>query len=97
MRDIVPLYGKVYHFWQVDRGDQLPMGPPQLMGSFTSDERVKLAHPDGLKGLVAERDGRFGVNYEQKAEKRKDIEPAEKHPGTSIKMTLALCLDQRVC
>ncbi|KAK2737783.1 hypothetical protein FQN55_000894 [Onygenales sp. PD_40] len=80
MRDVVKLYGKIYHFWQVDKGDQLPMGPPQLMGSFTSDERVRLAHSGGLKGLCAERDERFGISHEQKAEKRKDIEPFEKHP-----------------
>jgi hypothetical protein len=92
MRDIAPLYGKVYHFWQVDRGDQLPMGPPQLMGSFTSEERVKKAHPEGLKGLVAERDARFNVNHEQKAEKRKDIEPVEKHPGMSIGIVASVML-----
>ncbi|KAK2764517.1 hypothetical protein FQN54_009212 [Arachnomyces sp. PD_36] len=80
MRDIVPLYGKTYHFWQVDKGDKLPMGPPELMGSFTSEEKVKLVNPEGLKGLAADRDARFKVNHEQKAEKRKDIEPVEKHP-----------------
>lgn len=81
MRDIIPLYGKVYHFWQVDRGDPVPMGPPQLMGSFTSEERVKLVHKEGLKGLARDRDQRFGVDISVKAEKRKDIEPVEKDPG----------------
>ena len=81
MRDIIPLYGKVYHFWQVDRGDPVPMGPPQLMGSFTSEERVKLVHKEGLKGLARDRDQRFGVDTSVKAEKRKDIEPVEKDPG----------------
>lgn len=78
MRDIVPLYGKVYHFWQVDRGDAVPMGAPQLMGSFTSEERVKMVHPGGLKKLAADRDRRFGVDLEVKAEKRKDIPGIEK-------------------
>ena len=81
MRDIIPLYGKVYHFWQVDRGHPVPMGPPQLMGSFTSEERVKLVHKEGLKGLARDRDQRFGVDTSVKAEKRKDIEPVEKDPG----------------
>ncbi|PGH07525.1 hypothetical protein AJ79_06260 [Helicocarpus griseus UAMH5409] len=90
MHDIAPLYGKVYHFWQVDRGDQLPIGPPMLMGSFLSEEKVKKAHPGGLKSLLAERDARFGVNHEQKAEKRKDIPPVDKHPGMCIDTIFAL-------
>ncbi|EAW13142.1 OBAP family protein [Aspergillus clavatus NRRL 1] len=84
MRDIIPLYGKTYHFWQVDRGDLLPIGPPQLMGSLISDDKVKYANPKGLAGLLAERDEKFGVDYRVKAEKRKDIEPVERHPGRSI-------------
>lgn len=40
MREIVGLYGKTFHFWQVDRGDELPLGMPQLMMSFTEDEQV---------------------------------------------------------
>lgn len=81
MRDIVPIYGKTYHFWQVDRGDPVPMGPPQLMGSFTSPENVKLAHKDGLDGLLKERNERFGVDHREKAKKREDIAGVEKHPG----------------
>ncbi|EAU36951.1 conserved hypothetical protein [Aspergillus terreus NIH2624] len=80
MRDIIPLYGKTYHFWQVDRGDQVPLGPPQLMGSFTSDERVRMAHPGGLDGLCQERNERFGTDHRVKAEKRRDIESPETHP-----------------
>ncbi|KAF4151450.1 hypothetical protein CNMCM6936_000708 [Aspergillus lentulus] len=80
MRDIIPLYGKTYHFWQVDRGDPLPLGAPQLMASFTSEDKVKLAHPKGLDGLLAERDEAFGVDYKAKAEKRKDIEPPNLSP-----------------
>jgi hypothetical protein len=33
----IKTYGKVFHFWQVDRGDPLPMGPPRLMMSLTAD------------------------------------------------------------
>jgi hypothetical protein len=81
MRDIIPLYGKTYHFWQIDRGDKLPLGPPQLMGSLTSEETAKKAHPDGTRALLADRDARYGVNHEEKAQQRKDIPEPEKHPG----------------
>jgi hypothetical protein len=43
MREVVGLYGKTYHLWQVDRGDELPLGVPMLMGSFAKDEQVGLA------------------------------------------------------
>ncbi|KAJ6083587.1 hypothetical protein N7467_007722 [Penicillium canescens] len=79
MQDVAPIYGKTYHFWQVDRGDVVPMGPPQLMGSFTSPESVEVAKPGGLDELLGDRDGRFGVDYRQKAKKREGIEAVEKH------------------
>ncbi|CAI7620079.1 unnamed protein product [Penicillium bialowiezense] len=81
MQDIAPIYGKTYHFWQVDRGDPVPMGPPQLMGSFTSPESVGLAKTGGIDALLGERDARFGVDYRQKAKKREEIEPVDKHQG----------------
>lgn len=87
MQDIIPLYGKSYHFWQVDRGDPVPMGVPQLMGSFTSVESVdavSAANAKGLDGLLQDRDQRFGVDYREKAEKREGIEAVEKHPGMYI-------------
>jgi hypothetical protein len=34
-------YGKTFHTWQVDRGDVLPLGPPQLMMSATADGQVQ--------------------------------------------------------
>jgi hypothetical protein len=42
LKEVVGLYGKTWHFWQVDRGDELPLGRPMLMGSFTKDEQVGL-------------------------------------------------------
>ncbi|KAJ5370720.1 Oil body-associated protein 1B [Penicillium cataractarum] len=80
MEDIAPVYGKTYHMWQVDRGDPVPMGPPQLMGSFTSPETVEKAHKGGMDGLLRDRDERFGVDYRTKAKKREGIVPVEKHP-----------------
>jgi len=31
MEMLAPTYGKTFHFWQVDRDDPLPLGPPKLM------------------------------------------------------------------
>lgn len=31
MTELLDTYGKAIHLWQVDRGDELPLGPPQLM------------------------------------------------------------------
>ena len=33
-------YGKTFHFWQFDKGDPLPLGPPQLMMSLTIDGQL---------------------------------------------------------
>lgn len=76
MEQVVGLYGKTYHFWQVDRGDKLPLGQPQLMGSFTSAEQFK-----DFKEVVGDRDRRYGVDYETKAKKRAYIKEPEVHPG----------------
>lgn len=40
MAKLARTYGKVFHFWQFDRGDTLPLGPPQLMMSFTDDGQL---------------------------------------------------------
>ncbi|KAL2864994.1 OBAP family protein [Aspergillus lucknowensis] len=80
MRDLVPLYGKTFHFWQVDRGDPVPLGRPELMLSFTGEDKVRDAVGGGLGELVKGRDERFGVDTGVKAEKRKGIPGVEKHP-----------------
>lgn len=36
IEDVVELYGRVYHLWQVDSGGKLPLGNPKLMTSFTA-------------------------------------------------------------
>ena len=66
MRDIMDLYGKTWHFWQVDRGDELPLGKPVLMGSLTADGQLD------LKEELKERDAEFGLNYQTKARIRKE-------------------------
>jgi Protein of unknown function (DUF1264) len=80
MKDIIPLYGKAYHLWQVDRGDTVPLGQPQLVGSITSDAMLDSVHPKG-RALVTERDQRFGVDHERKAQARASIPDPEIHPG----------------
>jgi len=72
MKEVVGLYGKTYHFWQVDRGDTLPLGKPELMMSFTKDEQVPW-------DKVKDRDERYGVDTMQKREMRKGIEGVEIH------------------
>ncbi|SDS12573.1 OBAP family protein [Opitutus sp. GAS368] len=37
MKELVNTYGKTWQLWQVDRGDELPLGLPQLMMGFTAD------------------------------------------------------------
>lgn len=68
MKEVVGLYGKTWHFWQVDRGDELPLGRPVLMGSLTRDGQVDL--DEALRG----RNERFGVDHRKKAEVRRGIE-----------------------
>jgi hypothetical protein len=82
MEQVLPLYGKTYHMWQIDRGDKVPLGAPQLMASFTSDEDVKKAEPKGPQGLWERTKARFGVDPMAKRELRKDLCPGHKiHPG----------------
>ncbi|KAK3166886.1 hypothetical protein OEA41_010011 [Lepraria neglecta] len=74
MEDVVGIYGKTYHFWQVDRGDKLPLGGPELMMSFTKEDQCP-----GFSELIGERDSRYGVSHVQKKEKRAYIEEPEVH------------------
>jgi hypothetical protein len=55
MKELVNTYGKTWQLWQVDRGDELPLGLPQLMMGFTADGQ---ADP----GMVAERDRGLGID-----------------------------------
>lgn len=35
MQEVMGLYGKTWHFWQVDRGDQLPLGKANVACLFS--------------------------------------------------------------
>ncbi|TAQ90815.1 hypothetical protein B7494_g886 [Chlorociboria aeruginascens] len=72
LEEVIGLYGKTYHFWQTDRGDELPLGKPELMGSFISDEQAPWER-------IKERDERFGVSTEEKKKQRSEIVTEEIH------------------
>ncbi|KAL6211670.1 hypothetical protein ACLB2K_016893 [Fragaria x ananassa] len=56
-------YGKVFHFWQVDRGDILPLGVPQVMMALTRDGQL-------YEDLGRNVEKRFGVSFEKEREHR---------------------------
>ena len=56
MEEVVGLYGKLYQFWQVDRGDDLPLGEPKLMGSMTSFKQLD------VDKAMAGRNEELGIN-----------------------------------
>ncbi|KAF2213058.1 hypothetical protein CERZMDRAFT_67289 [Cercospora zeae-maydis SCOH1-5] len=73
MEQVVHLYGKVFQTWQVDRGDKVPLGMPELMTSFTSSEQTD------IDKLLEDRDSRFGIDHKKKAEGRAYIEVPTVH------------------
>ncbi|KAF2259295.1 DUF1264-domain-containing protein [Lojkania enalia] len=75
MEQVVTLYGKVYHLWQTDRGDKLPVGPPKLMMSYTAADQM----PGGFEAVVGDRDKRFGSDWKRKKEIRSYIEEPKVH------------------
>jgi len=74
MEEVVGIYGKVFHLWQTDRGDKLPLGEPQLMTSYIAPGQFE------FDKYVGDRDKRFNADYKQKAEKRAYIQEPEIHP-----------------
>ncbi|KAF2276349.1 DUF1264-domain-containing protein [Westerdykella ornata] len=74
MEEVIHLYGKVYHLWQTDRGDKLPLGPPKLMMSYTRADQM----PDFEK-VIGERDKKFGSDWRRKKEVREHIETPKIH------------------
>lgn len=66
MKDLIGTYGKTWHTWQVDRGDALPLGIPQLMMGFTAEGQADPA-------LVNARDQGYEISSDQKKKNRADI------------------------
>ena len=73
MEQVIQLYGKVYHLWQTDRGDTLPLGEPQLMTSFTDESQLD------WEKTVAVRDKKMGEDSKRKKEVREYIPVPEVH------------------
>ena len=66
MKNFATTYGKTWHTWQVDRGDRLPLGPPQLMMGFTADGQVKAK-------VLAQRDQDLGVDTAERRRQRSGL------------------------
>ena len=66
MIELAGTYGKTWYTWQVDRGDKLPLGIPQLMMAFVADGQ---ANPE----LLAARDKALGISTAEKRISRADI------------------------
>ncbi|CAG8562465.1 3452_t:CDS:2 [Paraglomus brasilianum] len=66
LASLAKTYGKSFIFWQFDRGDRLPLGPPQLMMSFTDDWQLD-------QQVFARRDARYHLNTEAKRDERRRI------------------------
>lgn len=78
MKEVVGLYGKTWHFWQVDRGDELPLGYPTLMGSLTARSQMP-----NLDEALEQRNKEWNIDHEEKAEIRKKagVEGPGVHPN----------------
>ena len=74
MTELVGTYGKAWYTWQVDRGDKLPLGIPQLMMAFVADGQ---ANPD----LLAARDQAQGISSAERKMSRADIVAPAIQPG----------------
>ena len=74
MKKLVGTYGKTWHTWQVDRGDKLPLGIPQLMMGFTADGQAR-------QELIDARDKGYDISTEEKRKYRADIAAPPIQPG----------------
>jgi hypothetical protein len=45
MEEVVNLHGKLYHFWEVDKGHDLPLGQPKLMWLIDRVQADKRCRP----------------------------------------------------
>ena len=73
MKALIGTYGKTWHMWQIDRGDKLPLGIPQLMMAFTADGQAKA-------NIIADRDKLYTPSATKKAA-RADIPDFKVDPG----------------
>lgn len=74
MEKTATLYGKIFHLWQVDKGHKLPLGPPNLMSSFTARDQLD------FEKYVGERDKTMGEDWRRKSALRRCISEPELDP-----------------
>ena len=74
MKKLIGTYGKTWHTWQVDRGDKLPLGIPQLMMGFTADGQAN-------SKMVSDRDQGYGIDSNEKRKNRAEIPSPAILPG----------------
>jgi len=75
MKEFVGTYGKTWQTWQVDRGDQVPLGLPQLMMGLTADGQAK---PE----LLAARDRMAKISAADQKKARADLVAPAIQPGS---------------
>ncbi|XP_059630337.1 oil body-associated protein 1A-like [Cornus florida] len=63
MEKVCKTYGKVFHFWQVDKGDNLPLGLPQVMMALTRDGQV-------YEHLAEDLEKRYNISMEEERKNR---------------------------
>lgn len=73
MKQVAGLYGKTWHTWQVDRGDEIPLGSPKLMGSLTREDQID------LDSALEHRNKEHDVDHKHKAKIREQA--GVKGPG----------------
>jgi hypothetical protein len=74
MKKLIGTYGKTWHTWQVDRGDKLPLGIPQLMMGFTADGQAD-------SKMISDRNQGYGIDSNEKRKNRTDIPSSTILPG----------------
>ncbi|WCJ27524.1 hypothetical protein M5689_009260 [Euphorbia peplus] len=63
LEPVAKTYGKTFHFWQVDKGDALPLGIPQPMLSLTKDNQLD-------EKLAQDVQKRYDISYAKEREQR---------------------------
>jgi hypothetical protein len=67
VQQIANMYCKVIHTWQIDNGDLLPIGPPQLMTSITESKYID---PEKMKEKEKQTKN---ISSEERAKQRQDL------------------------
>ncbi|XP_052191274.1 oil body-associated protein 1A-like [Diospyros lotus] len=88
LEKVCKTYGKTIHFWQIDRGDTLPLGLPQVMMAFTRDGQL-------YDNLAQDVQKEFGVSFVKERENRaymtglaNGIHPLANAAGKGLKTVL---------